>query len=93
MPDGSRSARTRIIRKIHGLGTRERNNNHKRTRVPISLRDRQPDDPTPDQNSPTPIKKIYGLGTRERKTPPKLFEGLRRPAKPRSAKKRKHNTS
>ena len=77
------------MKKIRGLGTRERISPDKRAKVPIISRDRQPDnDPTPDQNGFTPIKKIYGLGTQERKTPPKLFKGLRRPSKPRRVKRR-----
>lgn len=76
------------MRKISGLGTRERISPHKRVKVRITSRGRQCDDnPTSDENGSAPIKKIYGLGTRERKTPPKLFEGLRRSPKPRPSKK------
>ena len=77
------------MRKIRGLGTRERINPDKLARAPSISRGRHSpkSDSISDQNGFTPIKKIYGLGTRERKTPPKLFEGLRRPAKPRPVKK------
>lgn len=75
------------MRKILGLGTRERINPDKRARAPKTSRDRNSNgDSTSDQNGLVPIRKIYGLGTRERKTPPKLFEGLKRPTSPRPTK-------
>ena len=64
------------MRKIRGLGTRER--------IKPSKHD---GDAAPERNGVAPIKRIYGLGTRKRKTPPKRFEGLRRPDKPRPGKK------
>ena len=88
MPDSSKNVKSRAIRKIRGLGTRERINPEKRARVPVISRGRNGNsDSNSDQNGLAPIRKIYGLGTRERKTPPKRIEGLKRPARPRHAKK------
>ena len=63
------------MRKIRGLGTRER------------IKPSKLGNTTSAQNGVSPIKKIYWLGTRKRKNPAKCFEGLRRPDKPRPDKK------
>ena len=86
------------IRRIRGLGTRERIRPPKRDGTPIKKisglgtrerikPSRLDDNSTSERNGFAPIKRIYSLGTRKRKTPPKRFEGLRRPDKPRPDKK------